>query len=86
MVLHNNLKALCEMFLNGAMNELSAICAYPVADVEAEFVKLGWTKVRDSHGNDVFLPQDRDDDFDFRAWATVNYGLGDESQIGFGHH
>ena len=65
MVLTKSLTALCDLFLNGACNEIKVLIPYPIEEVDDELCKLGWKETTDSHGNAVFLPSDRDDDLDF---------------------
>lgn len=87
MVLHDNIKALCEMFLNGAANEIKVLfLPYPAEEVEAQLVQLGWFKTNDSHGNPTFLPERRDDDRDFSSWAAVTIEGYDDCHLTFGHH
>ena len=85
MVLTKSLTALCDLFLNGACNEIKVLVPYPELEVEAEIIKLGWKKVDDSHGNPIFLPSDRDDDLDFRTWISLDRECEDETTIRFGH-
>ncbi len=74
-----------ELFLNGACNELKALIAYPIEQVDDELCKLGWKETTDSHGNAIFLPHDRDDDFDFRTWIAIKREDEDQTTITCGH-
>jgi hypothetical protein len=85
MVLTKSLTALCDLFLNGACNEIKVLVPYPIEEVDEELCKLGWKETTDSHGNAVFLPSDRDDDLDFRTWITITRECEDETTIRFGH-
>jgi hypothetical protein len=85
MVLTKSLTALCDLFLNGACNEIKVLIPYPIEEVDEELCKLGWKETTDSHGNAVFLPSDRDDDLDFRTWISLDRECEDETTIRFGH-
>ena len=85
MILHDNIKALCEMFLNGAANEIKVLFPYPAEEVEAQLVQLGWLKTNDSNGNAILLPERRDDDFDFSSWAAVAAEDSEDCYLTFGH-
>lgn len=85
MVLSKSIKALTDLFLHGACNEIKVLLPYPENEVSDALVAEGWIKTNDSHGNTVFIPHDADDKFDMRSWAATSCDCEDETTIQFGH-
>jgi hypothetical protein len=86
MVLKKNLQALIDLFLNGACNEITVLVPYPECEIATLLTEeLGWTEVSDSNGNPCFLPECRDDNFDFRSWVSLSSEDSEETTIQFGH-
>jgi len=83
--LNKSLTTLCDLFLNGACNEITVLIPYPIEEVDDALIALGWKETPDVHGNAVFLPSDRDDDSDFRTWISLTREDSEETTIRFGH-